>query len=800
MEGEMDSQKSEVVHTYCAHSKSRCGVIAQVENGVLKKVALDPQHPNGGICVKGAAAPQLVYHPNRLHYPMKRTQPKGESDPGWVRISWDEALDTVARKLLEIREQHGPEALVFGRPAPGGSAANDYVGWLMRLSNAYGSPNCLATTHICNWHKDTGSKYTYGVGIPAPDFENTACILIWGHNPEVSWHSHAKRIGEARKRGAKLVVIDPRRNNLAEKADLWLGVRPGTDGALGLAFIHVLLEEELYDREFVRDWTNAPLLVRDDTGDLLKARDLDPEADAGSFVVWDEGSRSPVYYHPSTLSYDRNDFVSALFGSFSVRLAGGRSCECRPVFQSLSDLVTAYSPEVAERICWVDAGRIRDAARLLATSRPACYYTYVGLEEHTNAMQTNRAVCTFYALTGNFDLPGGNVLFPSTSTNPIGGKEFLSKEKEKLRLGYRERPLGPVGTVGNIQAYEIYKSVLTGEPYPIRALVAFGGNILLSNGETRTGVEVLKRLDFFVHVDIFSNPCMEFADIVLPASTCWEAEHVKTSFEMGAKTSTFAQLRKAVIPPLYETRPDMEIIFDLAVRLGLGEQFFGGNIEAAFNHQLSPSGITVEDLRNNPVGIHVSKPVLYRKYAETDPSTGTPRGFNTPTRRIEIFSQIFKDHNYPPLPVFREPVFGPTTRPDLATRFPFVLTMSKLVQYCHTQHRNIPMLRKQRPHPFVEIHPQTAASLGINNGEWVALETLWGSIRLKAKITEGIHPNVVSTQHGWWEGCEQLGLPAYDPFSEQGSNVNLIISNEAIDPVSGSVPHRSNLCALRKLG
>lgn len=794
----MDSARSEAIHTYCALSKSRCGVIARVENGVLKKVELDPAHPNGGICVKGAAAPQIVYHPDRLKYPMKRTRAKGDPDPGWERISWEEALDTVTRRLLEIREKHGSETVVFARPAPGGSAANDYVGWLMRLANAYGSPNCLATTHICNWHKDSGSKYTYGVGIPAPDFEHASCIVVWGHNPRVSWHAHAKRIGAARKRGARLVVIDPRRNSLADTADLWLGVRPGTDGALALSFIHVLLAENLYDREFVRSWTNAPLLVRTDTGDLLKARDLDPAREDGEFAVWDETASAPAFYHSRTLSYHRPGVSPALAGSFPLPLAGGKTVECRPAFQLLSELAAGYSPEAAAKICWVEADLIRRTARMVAENRPACYYTYVGLEEHTNAMQTNRAVCTFYALTGDFDAPGGNDLFPRTPTHPIGGKEFLPPEKEKLRLGY-ERPLGPVGTVGNIQAYEIYKSVLSGRPYPVRALVAFGGNILLSNGDTRTGIEALKRLDFFAHVDLFSNPCMNFADIVLPSSTCWESEHVKTSFEMGPATSSYVQLRRRVIPPLYETRPDLDIIFELALRLGLGDKFFGGDIEAAFNHQLKPSGLTVADLRNNPVGIHLPLKVRHRKYAETDPATGHPRGFDTPTRKMEIFSQTFKNHGYPPLPVFREPAFSPVSRPDLAARYPLVLTMSKLVQYCHTQHRGIPMLRKQRPRPFVEVHPQTADSLGIENGEWVALETPWGSVRLTAKITAGIDPRVVSTQHGWWEGCKELNLPGYDPFSEQGSNVNLIISNETIDPVSGSVPHRSNLCSLRKL-
>ena len=180
----------ERVHTYCPNCVSRCGVIATVEDGVFTKVEADPEHPNACICIKGAANPEVVYSPDRLRYPMKRTRPKGDRDPGWVRISWEEALDLAARRLLEVKEKYGAESVVFGRPAPMGSSASEYVGWLSRLANAYGSPNLMATTHICQWHKDQGSMHTYGTGIPSPDFEQTKCILIWGHNPHVTWAAH----------------------------------------------------------------------------------------------------------------------------------------------------------------------------------------------------------------------------------------------------------------------------------------------------------------------------------------------------------------------------------------------------------------------------------------------------------------------------------------------------------------------------------------------------------------------------------------------------------------------------------
>ena len=253
---------------------SRCGVVATVEDGKLTQVNADPAHPNGCICVKGAAAPEIVYSPDRVQYPMVRTRPKGDPDPGWVRITWDQALNLIALRLTDIKDNYGPEAVVFSRATTAGSAAIDFDGWLQRLANAFGSPNLLTSNHICTWNRRAGRKYTYGTGMPLPDFDNTQCMLLWGINPTATSPAQAVRINRARNRGAKLIVIDPRKTTLAAKADCWLRVKPGTDGELAMAMIHVLLEENLFDAEFARRWTNGTFLVRSDNNQLLTEADL----------------------------------------------------------------------------------------------------------------------------------------------------------------------------------------------------------------------------------------------------------------------------------------------------------------------------------------------------------------------------------------------------------------------------------------------------------------------------------------------------------------------------------------------
>ena len=787
------------VHTYCAMCVSHCGVVATVSEGVLTKVTPDPAHPNGGICVKGTAAPELVYAPDRLRHPLVRTRPKDDPDPGWARISWDEALALTASRLLEIKARHGPEAVAFPIATPAGSAAVDFMPWAWRLANAFGSPNVVTNTHICQWHRDWGATYTYGVGTPPPDYEHARCILLWGFNPRATWPGMSMRISQATADGARLIVIDPRRTALAGKADLWLRVRPGADGALALGMIHVLLEEGLADEDFVRDWTNAPFLVRADTGQLLAGPDLSAAADPDSFVVWDRHGSGPAAYRPGG-GYDRPAVQPALSGTYRVTGAGGETISCRPALELLGELAARYAPERSEARTGVPAGLVRRAARLFTSQRPSCYYTWAGLEQRRDAVQTNRAIGLFYALTGQFDQRGSNVLFASTPTNPVTGRPLLPAEQAARRLGYAERPLGPAGEPGMVRPADVYRAVLTGQPYRVRALVAFGSDPLLAHANPLLGKQALQALDFYVHADLFANPSASLADLLLPAASCWETEAVlpaPPSYGLTEHTGTWAQFRPAIVPPVHEARPDLEIIFDLAQRLGLDGHFFGGDIESAFDYQLAPSGLSVRQLREHPLGVRAPGQTRYRKYAETDAHTGQPRGFATPTGKLEIYSTSFAQAGHAPLPEVWEPAAA-SARPGTMEEYPLTLTFARLVQYCDDGHRNLPRLRRQAREPFLEIHPAIATAADIEDEEWVLLETPAGTVTVKAKLNASLDPAVVATQYGWWQECLPLPAPGYDPFGPAGANANLLIPDDPVDPISGSVPHRAQRCRVRK--
>jgi anaerobic selenocysteine-containing dehydrogenase len=772
----------EYIHAYCAMCTSRCGVLATVEDGKLTQVNADPAHPNGCICVKGAAAPQIVYSPDRMQYPMVRTRPKGDSDPGWIRITWDQALNLIALRLTDIKNNYGPEAVVFSRATTAGSAAIDFDGWLQRLANAFGSPNLLTSNHICTWNRRTGSKYTYGTGMPLPDFDNTKCMLLWGINPTATSPAQALRISRGRNRGAKLIVVDPRKTNLAAKADCWLRVKPGADGELAMAMIHVLLEENLFDADFARRWTNAPYLIRADNGQLLTESDLRRAGGKDTCMVWDEQRNVPINSATENIS-------AALFGSFTIPLANGETIESRPALQLFKDAVAEYAPERSENITTVSAEDVRKAVRLFATEKPSSYCTWVGLEQDNDAMQTNRAVCIFYALTGQYDQSGSNVLFATTPTNSITGRELLPKQKADLRLGREKHPLGPNTDPGLVQAAEVYDAIITGQPYPIKAMVLFGTDPLLGHGDPLRGKAAVEALDFYVHVDTIINPSAMFADLILPAATCWEREALMPSFEMAEDTLNWAQLRPAVVKPLHESRSDVEIIFDLAKRLGLSEQFFNGDIDAALNYQLAPSGISVQQLKEHPVGMRSNARTRHKKHAETDANGGRHRGFDTPTGKIEIYSTTFASAGYSPLPQFKQ-------RLDDNAAFPLTLTFFRDIHFCDEQHRNIPRLRRKVPEPFLEIHPITANTQKIKDGDSILLETANGRVKLKTKFNDSLHPNIVATVYGWWQSCRELNLPGHDPFNPDGANTNLLIPNSDNDPISASVTHRGQRCRI----
>lgn len=756
----------------------------------------DPSHPTGkALCAKGRAAPELVYNSQRVLYPLKRTRPKGDVNPGWERISWDEALDLVAVSLRQLADDYGPEVVAFGVTSPSGTALSDHIAWIERFIRFYGSPNICYATEICNWHKDFATAYTFGVGVPQPDFENTGCVLLWGHNPRTSWLNHATGVSAARKRGARLVVVDPRRSGFAAKADVWLRVRPGTDGALALGIASAMIEEGWFDRDFIRDWSNGPLLVRMDTGRFLTQAEISPGGGTNRYVAWDSAADRPAIYDPAAVHYENPAADPALFGTYVVKTIAG-DVRCRPAFDLYAELCRQYSPEIVASVTKVEQDQIYRTARLLFESRPVSYYTWTGVGQTTNATQTDRAISLLYALTGSFDAPGGNVMFPKVATNDVSSVSLMPPGQLEKALGIDERPLGPARWAW-VTSDDLYRAILQGDPYKIRAVVGFGANLVMSHADVHRAREALTNLELLVHLDHFLNPTAELADIVLPVTSLWEHEALRVGFEGSLEAHSTVQLRPRAVKPLGEARSDTEIVFELARRVGLAEHFWGGDVEAAYRHVLEPSGLSLEDLRQRPGGrIQMPLEVRYQKYAEPE-ENGNRTGFATPTRKIEVYSEPFLEHGYPPLPEYKEPAISPVSRPELAERYPLVLTCAKLPQFCHSQHRAMPSLRRKVRDPGIEIHPSAAAERGVEEGDWVVIETPSGRANARAQLNKNLNPQVVCGQYGWWQGAPEIDAPAYDPYSSDGPNYNLLIGNEVFDPISGSVPHRAYVCEVR---
>jgi anaerobic selenocysteine-containing dehydrogenase len=781
------------VHGYCSLCIARCGTVATVTDGRFTRLDPDPTHPTGAaICAKGRAAPELVYHKDRLKRPLRRTRPKGDPDPGWEEISWDAALDQIAGAMQRIAAQHGPEAVAFSQSSPSTTAIADSAPFIVRLMNAFGTPNQVSSLELCGWGRGFATRYVFGVGSVATgsaggamaDIAESGCLLLWGYNPSFTRITHATATVAGLKRGMKLIVVDPRHAGLANKADVWLRLRPGTDGALALGLAHIMIARGWYDESFVRNWSNGPFLVRADTGRLLRT-------DSGHFVAWDSETGRAVSHDPATGSYETSAAHLALRGEYTVATRDG-PISCRPVFDHYAAMCAKYTPEVIEATCWIPPGQLEEAARTIWHARPVSYYAWSGHEHHANVTETARAIAMLYALTGSFDAAGGNVLLPAVPTRSIGGEDLPAAKRLAPAIGVAERPLGPARW-NHVSPRDFYRAALEGVPYPVRGLIGFGANLLLAHGDPVRGRAALAALDFYAHVDLFMTPTAALADIVLPAASCFERESLKIGFEISAEAQSHVQLRQAVVPPPGEARSDTDIVLGLAARLGLGEHFWNGDTEAAYRQQLGPSGLTLEQLRAQPQGLRKPLTTQHAKYAAPD-DKGHPRGFPTPSRKVEFWSETFLDHGHPAMPDFAEPPIGPVARADLAASFPLILTCAKPSLFCQTQHRALPSLRKRALDPEIELNPVTASARGIGNGDWVEVRTPAGGMRARARLSDALDPRVVVGEHGWWQGCDELGVGECDSFSPNGTNFNLTVDASIRDPISGTPSHRSNLC------
>ena len=279
---------------------------------------------------------------------------------------------------------------------------------------------------------------------------------------------------------------------------------------------------------------------------------------------------------------------------------------------------------------------------------------------------------------------------------------------------------------------------------------------------------------------MFMTPTAELADVVLPVASCFEREALRIGFDISPEAQSQVQLRQAVIPPPARPAPTPTSCSTSPAVSALARSSGTATSKPAYRHQLAPLGITLEQLRAAPSGVRVPLQTRYAKYAEPD-ANGRPRGFATPSRRVELYSQTFLDHGYAPLPEFAEPQIGPGRGP-IWPALPAGPDLRQADAVLPDPASRAAQLRRRAPHPEVDLHPAARETRGIANGDWVAIETPEGSVRARARFNASLDPRVVIGEHGWWQACEEIGAPGYDPFGPDGANLNLIIGTAALDP------------------
>ena len=761
-----------------------CGVLAHIEDGKLVKIEGDPEHPwnQGRLCARCLAMTQYTYHPDRLTRPLKRVGKRGEGK--WQEISWEEAFDLVEAKLGRIREDYGPESVIFSM-----GTGRDIGPWICMLAYAYGSPNVMfALSGVACYSPRIAAVETvqgdycildaaqwFPERYDAPQYEVPECIVIWGYNIPATCPDNVfgHWIVDLMKKGTEIVCIDPRLTWFSSRAKTWIRLRPGTDGALAMGFLNVIINEGLYDRAFVEEWTNAPFLIRSDSNKLLRASDLAETGSADDFVIWDAAEDRPAVWESQGAEYRSTDVQPALRGVFDVDLADGKTVSCITVWDAFCERVNEYSVERVAEITWVPEKEIVEAARFYAKSRPAAIHWGVPIDMTPAITPTTQAITALWCLTGNLDVPGGNVIsryaFDAVAYALPGAEGLIkldSAEADAKRIG-RDR-YGPLRQfIWRAQTDLVLDQIFSEDPYPVKGMWIQTCNPLAGIGlDPQRWRDALKRLDFVAVVDLFMTPTAQYADVVLPAATFLEKEGVR-SWWVPLQT-----INKAI--EVEGCKPDIEINFELAKRFD--PDFRWDTIHELFDDIVRPSGMTFEQLQEKgwafPPEGHPSAP--YHRYQRGLLRKDGRPGFQTPSGKVELYSTLREDWGLEPIANYEEPPFTPVSQPELLEEYPLILsTGRRSAVYFHAEHRNIPWLRALDPDPLVEIHPDTAKSLDIGAGEWVWIENWLGRCKFRAKITLEVPRWMVMAAHGWWFPEEPAAEPSL--YGVWKSNINLLI-------------------------
>lgn len=761
-----------VVKTNCFECHAKCGVLCEVDaDGTLVSVKGNPEDPRseGRMCAKGLSATKILYDPERLRWPLRRKGERGAGD--WERITWDEALDWLEERVKALTEEYGAETIAYGQGT--GRGTNQWTG---RAGNAGGRVHhSLSPGNICLVPMMVQAFLQYGMfpTFDGCDFDNADCIVFWGANSVWTEPTYTSgQVGRSRDRGAKLIVIDPFfEHPLAAKADHFVGLRPGSDPYLAMAFLNVIINEDLYDHEFTQKFSNAPMLLIEGANVPLNAALIEEGGNEQSMLVFDKTSGAFVDIHTPGVDED-------LGYHGMVKLVDGTEAPVTTVWQVLRQRADEWTPERAAEKCWVDPETIRAAARTYATAPAATINVFQGIEEQTNCKDTLQLINIIIAICGNLEKKGGNLSMPFwNQMGPLTGAD--PETQKELRI-VNDKASGSVYGISNPTA--VFEAMRTGKPYPVRGYIMVQGNPLSWAENTALVKESLMSLDLLVCMDYYMSPTCEIADLVLP-STHWTerdylADEVCSEWVFG---------QQKAVEPLYERKSDVWFWREFGRRLN-PEWWPWETDEELFDWQLEQThaGVTWEELKDK--WIHHVPQMPSRQYREN--------GFPTPSGRAELYSVVELIMGADPLPQASEPKESVYATPEIAAEYPLTgITGRRYPVYYHSAYRGIPHLREIVPEPQVIFHRSIAEEQGIEYGEWVWIESPTGRITMKARPTDGLDPRVCVIPHGWWQGCEKLGLPGYP---DGMSNANTLTSDRVYNDEFLTPGLRSTLCRIVK--
>ncbi len=728
---------TEIRKVACHYCHMNCGMLANVEDGVLTKIVGDPEHPYnvGAQCPRGASTLDHLNHPNRINYPLKRTGERGSGQ--FTRVSWEEALDDIASRMQDLKTKYGAETI---STIGGTNRTDDFA--RRRFFNLLGSPNVIHTAPICWIPNFLTEVSSYGWGaFDAEVMGGSRCCVVWGHNPGASYLPEMKSMLTAREQfGTKLIVIDPVYSETAAKADIWLPIKPNTDNALALAWLNVIINEGLYDPEFVENWTVG--------------------------------------------------------------------------FGELYERIQDFTPEWAEEKTGVEAEKIAETARLYATSKPACIAWGVAPDQlGRGSSKGAQARVALRAITGNLDVPGGDVIpgpHPTFITDwELELNELLPEEQRAKQIGSHRFKLNswpgyqkltdnllrvwgksiPAEWFCEAHPPSLFRAMVSGDPYPVKASIIMADNPLVSYANTKLIYQALKNLDLLVAMEYWMTPSAMLADYVLPAASWIERPLMTTTYGV----SDFLIASQRGVQPLYERKTDLDFWKELGRKMGQGEYWPWETDEEVFFYRLSKLDHSAENYDEFVEYYRYDfAPRDYRKYES--------RGFATPSGKVELKNSLLEDLGYDPLPNYVIPPFTHEANPELEEQYPVILIAGGgFMPFFHSEHREISRLRLLRPDPRVVINPRTAKQYGIQDGDWVWIETPTGKIKQRAFLSEAIRPGYIQGERGWWFPEKKAEDPELMGVFQ--SNVNAVLNDDPdfCDEATGAWCTRTAQCRISKV-